>query len=166
MLHHSLLAKVLQQGLAPVSVRRFGKRPDCGEVQSASLALPLVASPQLELPVAVLLLSGSGLPLATVLDRTAQQQQHESLDEILRVYLLVGYNAIKQDDRAWTIMQVDQDLKLLIEKVTVAQDSSAKRDMYVAMFYHDEFPDHVAKLKVDNLVTALHAGFKGFLSVA
>lgn len=170
MLHHGLITKLLRQGLKPISVSRpampkLGNSHDLtGSTSSQGRVLRLDSSQYPEVndsagPVAVLLLSQNGQALASVYDKS-QVPDENSLPQTLRVDAFVGYSALVNSDEEWTAMDIDKELKMIIQHLSVNEKNSKAREMYVVLFYKNTLPDEVAKLKVDNITQALCAGFE------
>lgn len=170
MLHHDLITKLLFQGLKPINIRRpalphlDNSHDLTGSTSSQGRRLHLESGqfPEVNdsaLPLAVFLLSQNGLALASVYDKS-QVPDENSLPQSLRVYALLGFNALVNSEDDWTVMEVEKELKMIIRHLSVNEKNSKAREMYVVLFYKNNFPDQVAKLKVDNITQALCSGFE------
>ncbi|ODV79470.1 uncharacterized protein CANTADRAFT_22205 [Suhomyces tanzawaensis NRRL Y-17324] len=117
-------------------------------------------------PLSLSLLSPSGIPLTTVLNTILLTEIGLSPDN-LKIYSLVGFNHIQND--SWGLLEVEKGLKLVIRRLDIENgdhkdDTTASEGnhLYVILFYNEQFPDAIAKLKLDNVSEILNAGLKGY----
>ncbi|CAH2355644.1 hypothetical protein CLIB1423_30S00540 [[Candida] railenensis] len=141
MLQSKQISKVLTQGLRAASVKTSTSSP-----------------------FAISLLSKSGLPLTTV--TSLDEAVSEISTDNLKIYSLLAVNNFQSENvEDWTLLEFEFGIKAIIEKVKYdsEQDQEDQEStLYVVVFYNGDFPDAVAKLKLDNINAALSEGLKGY----
>lgn len=152
MLQLKKISQVLSQGLEAVPIQTTGDTS------------PLVS------PISISLLSNNGVALSTVYNQTTI-----NIDDI-KVYSLLIYNYYRniQDGTNWGVLELDTKLNIMIQKLSLDENQSFEngiavkqdeliddKEYYVVILYDKQLPNHIAKYKLDNLVTALNEGLKG-----
>lgn len=162
MLQLKQIAQVLSQGLTPV------KAQEVENTGTSSKAASALAS-----PLSISLLSSSGIPLTTV--TSEDFDTHNLSVDNVKIYSLLGVNYLKQQadpgpaaearqpgDEVWEILQVESGVTLAVKKLNYTEDTSEANDLYVVIFYDESLLNSVAKLKLDNICSALNDGLKGY----
>lgn len=115
-------------------------------------------------PFAISLLSKSGLPLTTV--TSLDEAVSEISTDNLKIYSLLAVNNFQLEQvEDWTLLEFEFGIKAIIEKVNYEsglEQEDQESTLYVVVFYNGDFPDAVAKLKLDNINAALSEGLKGY----
>lgn len=130
-------------------------------------------------PLALSLLSHSGLPLTTVTQPDLENVEYLSVDN-LKIYSLLAVNFFKHQslsgalsENSWAAVELDKNLNVIIEKLDI-QDGSQNTDessaeepvpeleLYVVLFYTKDFSAAVAKVKLDAVAPLLSEGLKGY----
>lgn len=130
-------------------------------------------------PLALSLLSHSGLPLTTVTQPDLDHVDNLSVDN-LKIYSLLALNFFRHQnltaslsENNWAAVELDRNLNVIIEKLDIEDDPSAtdetssddpapELDLYVVIFFTKEFSSAVAKVKLDAVALALSEGLKGY----
>ncbi|CAK7894695.1 hypothetical protein CAAN1_02S04390 [[Candida] anglica] len=152
MLQSKQISKVLSQGLQPI-----------GPNDSRA-------------PLALSLLSNSGVPLTTV---TTSNEEVSLSANNLKICSLLAVNNFEQqydlgeedpipsndeNDVKWTVLEFEESgFKAIIEKLNYTKNKDIDSLLYVVIFYRKgDFPDAIAKLKVDNVCRVLEDGLRGY----
>lgn len=144
MLQLKQISKVLSQGLEPVEL----KSTDSGSSKIQ--------------PLSIALLNFNGVPLSTV-SCTNLEEKNLSLDNI-RIYsiILLNYFKSQREETDWSVLQLDEKLSIIIEKLNFKDIVNDEDNLYVIALYDKEVPDSIAKLKVDNICEVFNRDLKGF----
>lgn len=136
MLQLKQISKVLSQGLNPVSTTNTS------------------------VPLAISLLSSAGLPLTTV---TSINSEETLASDNLKIYSLLAVSNFQQlKTKDWSLLEFEADVKAIIEQVHYSESKDQESVLYVVIFYGTNFLDAVAKLKIDNINSALQQGLNGY----
>lgn len=119
-------------------------------------------------PLSISLLSSNGLPLSTV--RVPNQENEHLTNDNLKIYSLLALNQLRQqNDDEWGLLELDENLKVVISKLELKNyinkeqiEDKREEGLYVVIFYDSMFSDAEAKLRLDNLCSALSQGLEGY----
>ncbi|ODV68859.1 hypothetical protein HYPBUDRAFT_152151 [Hyphopichia burtonii NRRL Y-1933] len=119
-------------------------------------------------PLSISLLSSNGLPLSTV--RVPNQEKEHLTNDNLKIYSLLALNQLRQqNDDEWGLLELDENLKVVISKLELKNyinkeqiEDKREEGLYVVIFYDSMFSDAEAKLRLDNLCSALSQGLEGY----
>lgn len=145
------ICKVLSQGLRPVKSTAL---------RSSSRG-----------PLCLSLLSDSGLPLVTVTD--SQVQKGSKLDmERFRLYTTmvaseylesISHEQEKDSTSNWSGIELEKGLWSIITEVDGEDNFKPETRLLLILFYEDDFPHSIAKLKLDNVCNVLNQELRGYL---
>lgn len=119
-------------------------------------------------PLSISLLSSNGLPLSTV--RVPNQENEHLTNDNLKIYSLLALNQLRQqNDDEWGLLELDENLKVVISRLELKNyinqeqiEDKREEGLYVVIFYDGTFTDAEAKLRLDNLCSALSKGLEGY----
>lgn len=149
MLQSKQISRLLSQGLTPINI---GDSIEDQIQPSTTLSTS---------PLSLLLLSPDGIPLTTVLNAILLTELGLTPDT-LKIYSLVGFDQLNNDKDDWGIVQLEGLIKMVIQRLSFDAIASQANQLYAVLFYEEQFPDAVAKLKLDNISAALNKGLKGY----
>lgn len=111
-----------------------------------------------------MLLSSKGLPLTTVNVPDLPDPEH------LKIYSLWAINSLRQQEKSgdeeldrWSVLDLDGTLRAMVRAFTTFQLGEVHEEMYVALFYQNDFDDALAKVTLDAVTEALSKGLQGYI---
>lgn len=115
-------------------------------------------------PLSIMLLSGKGLPLTTVNVPDLPDPEH------LKIYSLWAINSLKHQEKSgdteldrWSVLDLDGSLRAMVRAFTTFESGEMHEEMYVALFYHNDYDDALAKVTLDAATAALRQGLEGYV---
>ena len=130
-------------------------------------------------PLCLSLLSDSGLPLVTVSDSEVQKGSKLDMEKFRLYTTMIASeyleSRVSNKDATdvqggyltnnWSGVELEKGLWSIITEVDGGGDFKPETKLLLILFYAEDFPHSIAKLKLDNVCYVLNQELKGYLKL-